>query len=356
MNSTFGKNITYSLFGESHGKGVGITIHGLRAGIKIPTDYIDAMLSKRKTGGKFVTPRKEPDNYTILSGVSDGYTNSFPLTFFIENKDANSKEYKNFRDTPRPSHSDYVNYLQNGEHAELRGSGHFSGRLTAPLVIAGAIILSELEKEGIKIATRIKSVLDVVDDAEFNLSDVADLRTKRIQMLSEDKISKVLSLIEKAQQSGDSLGAMLETKVFGMKSGVGNPFFYSVESVLSSLLFSVPAVKSVSFGSGEKFAEMTGSKANDEFVYVDELVKTKTNHSGGINAGISNGMELVINTAMRPATSIALEQNTVNLKTGKNDKITVNGRHDPLIAIRAVPVIESVTAIGIYELLLSDRR
>ncbi len=351
MNSTWGTKITYSLFGESHGRGVGITIHGLRAGIELPYAEINKMLISRSTGSDIVSGRSETDEYQVLSGVLNGYTTGAPVTFFIENKDAKSKDYSEFRDKPRPSHSDYVNTVVNGKYADINGAGHFSGRLTAPIVIAGAILLKELEKEGICIVSRLKSVMDIDDDVRVKPSDVDILKSHRIRVLDDEKRELVEELIRSHKDVGDTLGCLIETSVFGLRAGIGSPFFHSVESVLSGLLFSVPAVKSVSFGLGEDFARRRGSEVNDEFVYEHGTVKTKTNNSGGINAGISNGMDIVINTAIRPAASIGMEQNTISLKTQDSATITIGGRHDTLIGVRACPVIESVVAMGIYDML-----
>ncbi len=351
MNSTWGTKVTYSLFGESHGRGVGITIHGLKAGIALPYDEINKMLIARSTGSDLVSGRNETDEYQVLSGVVDGYTTGAPVTFFIENKDSKSRDYSEFREKPRPSHSDYVNTVVNGKYADINGSGHFSGRLTAPLVIAGAIVLKELEKEGISIVSRIKSVLDIVDDRLVTFSDIDGIKSRRIRMIDDEKRVLVEELIRSNKAVGNTLGCMIETSVFGLKAGVGSPFFHSAESVLSSLLFSVPAVKSVSFGLGEDFARKKGSEVNDGFIYEQGSVRTKTNNSGGINAGISNGMDIVINTAIRPAASIGLEQNTISLKTGENTTLIIGGRHDTLIGVRACPVIESVVAMGIYDML-----
>ncbi len=351
MFSSWGKKIGYSLFGESHGKGVGITIHGLEAGIKIPYNFIDKMLESRKTGLDFVSSRKEPDFYEILSGVTNNHTNGSPLTFFIPNKDYRVKDYSDFKIKPRPSHSDYVNLVKNGEFAEISGSGHFSARLTAPIVIAGAIIINELKKENILVASRIKSAYDIVDNSEFLACDIDKLHSDKVQVLDEDKKKLILDLVRKVKDSGDTIGSEIETKIFNVPVGIGSPFFYSVESVLSSLLFSVPAVKSVSFGIGENFRDKMGSEVNDEFYFENEKIKTKTNNSGGINAGITNGMDIIINSVLRPAASILKKQNTINLESKRNDVIKINGRHDPLIAIRACPVIESIVAMGIYELM-----
>ncbi len=357
MQSTWGSKIKYSLFGESHGRGIGITMHGFPSGLCIDMQKINKIMMRRMTGGFINTKRKEPDQIVILSGEMNGYTTGNPLTFYIENKDARSKDYEKVNAIPRPSHADYSQYIKYGEYADLRGGGHLSGRLTAPLTAAGAFILSLDEMQYISIASHINRIGDVLDFEDDNFKTLESISVEKseeikycaIQMFNEKSRKSAEKIILQAIENGDSLGSEIKVSVRGLKAGLGEPFFDSLESSLAHLLFSVPAVKSLEFGFGREFAKSKASIVNDEFSIKDNKVITKTNYSGGINGGISNGMPLNFTLTMRPTPSISREQNTINLKSFENTKLSISGRHDACIGIRALPVIEAVTAMAIYE-------
>lgn len=362
MNSQIGNKISYSLFGESHGDEIGIVITGLKSGIKIDYDFIREELSRRRPKkNNLTTNRIEEDEFRIVSGVFNGKTSGSPLTIIIENKNIKSKDYDEIKEIARPSHADFsANEKYNG-FQDYRGSGHFSGRITAPLVCAGAIIKTLLKEEGIEIYSHILSVKDVNDnsfsESYENGLDFKFLREKelmaRLPVIDKngDVEEKIKETVLKAKEEKDSVGGVIECMALNVKTGVGNPFFYSLESVISHFIFSVPGIKAIEFGDGIEMSKMQGSMSNDSF-YIDEgKVKTKTNHSGGINGGISNGMPIVFKAFVKPTSSIGKVQDTINLKTMENTKLEVVGRHDPCIALRMCPVIEAAFAMAIYELL-----
>lgn len=356
MSSIFNKNLKISLFGESHGEMIGVTIDGICPGIKIDFGFIDSELNRRKSTSSLSTPRKEKDQYKVVSGIFNGYTTGTPLTFLIENKDVDSSKYEEMKNTPRPSHADYSNQLKYLGFQDYRGGGHSSGRLTAPIVIVGAICKQILKEKGILIASHIKSIHNINDYSfedlknDIDTSLVEKLNNDSFPLLNEETKEKMISEIKDAKISNDSVGGEIETIVLNSPKGIGEPFFDSIESILSSLIFSIPAVKGVSFGKGFEFSKYLGSEVNDSFFYEKEDIKTKTNNNGGINGGISNGMPILINTVIKPTPSIAIPQNSINLITKTNEEILINGRHDPCICNRALVVIESMVAIGILDL------
>ena len=352
MRNSFGNNISVTLFGESHGQMIGATLDGIPAGIKLDREYITRKLAQRKPHGKISTSRHEDDEPMIISGVFDDFTTGTPITVLIENKNTNSKDYSLLKDCPRPSHADYTAFVKYGEHRDYRGGGHFSGRLTAPLVAVGAILESILTDKDIYIGTHIKNLAGIQDRDFSNFSeDISSLSQALFPVLSDESSTLMVSRIEEAASCGDSVGGILETAVIGLPAGVGEPWFDTLEGQLAHILFSVPAVKGVEFGLGFGFAEVTGSAANDEFRIENEKIFTTTNNNGGINGGISNGMPLVFKTAIKPTPSIFKEQNTVNLKTMENTTVNIHGRHDPAIIHRARPVIDAVTAIAVADML-----
>ena len=354
MKNTFGNNISITLFGESHGTAIGAVLDGIAAGIKIDTDYITKKLNLRKPYGKISTARCEADEVYFISGVRDGITTGTPITILFENKDANSKDYSEYKDTPRPSHADYVAQMKYGGAQDERGGGHFSGRLTAPIVAIGAILQAILESKGIYIGTHITNLHGICDrDFSSLKDDISVLSKKSFPVL--DGISEEIMIreIEDAASKGDSVGGILESAVIGLPVGVGEPWFDSLESTLSHALFSIPGIKGVEFGLGFGFAEKYGSEANDAFMTDGEKIFTKTNNSGGINSGISNGMPIIFRTAVRPTPSIYKEQCTVSLKAMKNTTLTIKGRHDPAIIHRARAVVDAITAIAVADALAS---
>lgn len=352
MKNTFGNNISITLFGESHGPAIGAVLDGLCAGIKIDTDYIDRKLSLRKPHGSISTQRREEDNPIFLSGIKNGITTGTPITIIFENKDTVSKDYAHLKDTPRPSHADYVAEVKYAGAQDERGGGHFSGRLTAPIVAVGAILQQALEKKGICIGTHIKNLHGVCDRDFKSLNEDISILSKKIFPALDDVSEEIMIReIEEAAKNGDSVGGVLESAVIGLPIGVGEPWFDSIESTLSHALFSIPGVKGVEFGLGFGFAEKYGSEANDPFVTDGEKIFTKTNNNGGINGGISNGMPILFKVAVKPTPSIYKEQCTVSLKKMENTTMTINGRHDPAIIHRARAVVDAITAIALADAL-----
>lgn len=354
MKNTFGNNLAVTLFGESHGRAVGAIIDGLPAGIEINENYIKSQLDLRKPYGEISTKRVESDEFEILSGVFDGKTVGTAICIVIKNQNTKSKDYSEIKNTPRPSHADYVAHIKYNSNEDYRGGGHFSGRITAALVAAGAIIKNALEQKGILIGSHISNIGEITD-LSFNEieKEIISLNKKQFAVIDDTTKEKMIEKITEIGKQGDSIGGSIETAVLGLPVGVGEPWFDSVESCLSHAVFSVPAVKGVEFGAGFQFSKMLGSVANDELEIVDSKIQTKSNNNGGINGGITNGMPIVFKTAIKPTPSIAKPQKTVDLETKQNVEISIKGRHDPCIVHRARVVIDSVTAIAICDLLIT---
>ncbi len=357
MSSIWGKNIKVSVFGESHGAGIGVVLDGFPAGLSLDMERIAAEMARRRPGtGKHATARAEADQVEILSGVYNGKTTGTPLCGIIRNTDTKSADYSELQVLPRPGHADYTGQVRYHGNNDPRGGGHFSGRLTAPLVFAGEICRQFLETRGITIGSHIQSIRDVYDcpfdpcrvgEAELDL-----LRTMPVPVNDRSCAQEMLDAVEEARLGMNSLGGIVETAVIGLLPGLGSPMFQNVEARLSSMLFSIPAVKGVEFGDGFALATMTGQESNDAFFMENGHVSTRTNHNGGINGGITNGMPVIFRVVVKPTASIYLEQDTVNLETGHDAKLAIKGRHDPCIAIRAVPVLDAATAIVMADLLL----
>lgn len=356
MSSIYSKNLKISLFGESHGEMIGVTIDGICPGIKIDFDFINSELNRRKSVNSLSTPRKEKDEYKVISGIFNGYTTGTPITFLIENVDVDSSKYEIIKNTPRPSHADYTNELKYLGFQDYRGGGHSSGRLTAPLVIVGAICKQILKSKNVVIVSHIKKLHNICDISFLDYlknDNLDDLMIDNFLVLDKEKKEEMILEIEKAKKMNDSVGGEIETMVLNSPKGIGEPFFDSLESVISSLIFSIPAVKGVSFGKGFEFSNYYGSEVNDQFKCEKNEIITTTNNNGGINGGISNGMPILINTVVKPTPSIKQTQDSVNFKTMENEKITIDGRHDPTIVNRALVVVESMVAIGILDLCVS---
>lgn len=355
MQSVIGNSIKLSLFGESHGTAIGVVIDGLAPGIKIDTDFIQSQLDKRKPKGKISTQRREEDDFKIISGYFNGYTTGTPLCIIIENRSQKSKDYEKSKNLMRPSHADYTAEKKYLGYQDFRGGGHFSGRITAPLVAVGAICIQILKDKGIILGTHI---LKCKNERERNFSIDEKVLREEIENVNnryfptlEDK-EKFIKIIEQAGEDLDSVGGILESAILGVPAGVGEPYFNSIESSLSHLLFSIPAVKGVEFGAGFEITDKFGSEANDSFYYdKNGEVKTRTNNNGGINGGISNGMPIILKTAIKPTPSIYKEQETIDISTHKNIRFNIEGRHDPAIIHRARVVVDSVIAFGILDLL-----
>ncbi len=354
MKNTFGNNISITLFGESHGRSVGCVLDGVPAGIPVDYDNIIRLLALRRPEGAISTARSEKDEFLIHSGVFNGFTVGTPICITIPNNDTRSSDYENISRLARPSHADYTAHIKYRGYEDPRGGGHFSGRITVALVAAGGIILPALNRKGIKIGTHIASCAGVKDREFDNYeNDIDSLASLSFAVLDNDKANEMQSNILKAKEDLDSVGGILETAIIGLESGVGEPWFDTLEGMLSHALFSVPAVKGVEFGAGFKFAEMRGSSANDSFYTESGCVHTFTNNSGGINGGISNGMPIVLRCAVRPTPTIGKEQNTIDYVNLENAKISARGRHDPCIVHRARIVVDCVCALVIADALAS---
>ncbi len=352
MSSTFGKAIKVTLFGESHGECVGACVEGLAPGLKVDMDYMKAELSKRSARGSISTQRREADEPQIVSGAINGFTEGTPLTVLIKNNSADRGAYAVMDHIARPSHADFTAQAKYLGFQDAAGGGHFSGRLTAPLVAACSVIRYALEEKGIFIGTHISRLHDISDRAlaEDPAADIKALNAEYFPVLDHDAAQRMKSAIEKAGAAGDSLGGVLETAVTGLDAGIGEPWFDSVESELAHALFSIPAVKGVEFGAGFAITELFGSQANDPFAIKDGRIVTLTNNSGGINGGITNGMPVVFRTAVKPTASIAAKQKTVDFIKGDDAEIEIAGRHDPAIVHRARAAVDSLTALVIADL------
>lgn len=352
MKNSFGMHITLTIFGESHGPEIGCVVDGLRPGLRVDEDEIARMLALRRPAGAISTARVEPDPFRVVSGVWQGRTTGTPLCILIPNREAKSDDYGYFINTPRPGHADYTGFVKYRGYADPRGGGHFSGRLTAPLVAAGAIFLAALREQGIMLGTHIARCAGIADRPfEILPDDLKALERSDFPVLDPGRGEAMRDAILSAVKDGDSVGGVLETAVCSLPAGLGNPWFDSLEGVMSHALFSIPAVKGVEFGDGFALAELRGSRANDPFRMNAGRVVTETNHNGGVNGGITNGMPLIFRTVIKPTPSIAVPQQTVDLSTHKNAEITVQGRHDPCIVPRARAVQDAVTAFVLLDLL-----
>lgn len=358
MSGMWGSKIKLSIFGESHGNAIGITIDGLPAGFSIDMDKIMMEMSRRAPGkSSLSTPRKESDIPEILSGYFEGKTTGTPLCAIIRNSNTKSKDYSKLKDVMRPGHADYTGAVRYKGFNDYRGGGHFSGRITAPLVFAGAICKQILEVKGIIVSAHINSI-GKIKDCSFLESDISDellnsFKENELPLINTKLEDEMRQEILSARSSGDSIGGTIECAILGVSPGIGDPFFDSVESTLAHLMFSVPAVKGIEFGKGFDISKMRGLEANDEYYLENGNIKTKTNNNGGILGGITNGMPIIFNVAIKPTASIFKEQNTVNIVTMEETTLCIEGRHDPCIVQRALPVIEAVAAIGITELMNS---
>lgn len=350
--SSLGKNFRITIFGASHGEAIGVVMEGLPVGFAIDMDALGAFLTRRAPGrGAFATARRESDAPLFLSGVKNGVTCGGAVTAVIRNGDAHPGDYDALRNTPRPGHADFAARMKDGDAVDLSGGGRFSGRLTAPLCVAGGIAMQLLEEENIRIVSHIASIAGIADEGIFPASTLG----KPFPTLSEARGEEMLAAIAKARADGDSVGGVVECAVLGLPAGLGDALFDGVESRLSVALFGIPAVKGVEFGAGFAVAEMRGSENNDPFYYDGDTVKTRTNHAGGILGGITNGMPLVFRAAVKPTPSIARVQDSVSLSQGVDTKLEIHGRHDPCIVPRAVPCVEAAAAIAVYDALLSQQ-
>lgn len=354
MSSTWGQCLKLSIFGQSHGEAIGVTLDGFPAGMKIDMDRLLAEMARRAPGQSLLTTaRKEADAPEFLAGVLNGVTTGQPICILIRNTNQRSRDYGDGVDLVRPGHADYTGHVRYFGHEDWRGGGSFSGRLTAPIVAAGALCSQWLEQQGVSIACHVQQLGKVKDVSFMDADPSADytgMKKMHLPVLTAGMDARMEAEILAVREDCDSIGGVIECMVTGLPAGLGAPFFDSAESQISHLLFSVPAVKAVEFGEGFGFASLRGSEANDAFRMNDGRVITETNHSGGVNGGITNGMPMIFRCAIRPTPSIAKKQQTVSLKTGENAEIEIHGRHDPCILPRAVPVVEAMTAIALLEM------
>ena len=352
MKNTFGNSVAVTLFGESHGEYIGAVIDGLAPGVKIDREYISHMLTLRRPDGKISTPRREQDDFKIVSGVIDHTATGTPITILIPNENVKSGDYSEMKTVARPSHADYTAECKYHGYQDSRGGGHFSGRITAALVAAGAICKSALMQKGIYLGTHVSRCAGVDDRAFDNLcEDIAILEGKTFAVLDEAAGEKMREAILTAASDGDSVGGILETAVIGMPEGVGEPWFDTIEGMLSRALFSIPAVKGVEFGKGFAISDLRGSEANDPMRMADGKVVTTTNNNGGICGGITNGMPIIFRTAIKPTPTIFKPQDTVDFKSMTEATLAGKGRHDPAIVHRARIVQDAVAAIVLCDAL-----
>ena len=356
MSSTYGENLKLSIFGQSHGKAIGMTLDGIPAGLPVDLDILQTFLNRRAPGqNDWSTPRKEEDRPEILSGLWDGFTCGAPIAAVIHNKNTRSGDYANLKDRPRPGHADYTAQIKYGGFQDAAGGGHFSGRLTAPLCIAGGMCIQWLAEMGIRIGARIVSIGGEKDDFAVNpLSPQLDVIGKDFPVFSPAAGERMRQKIAQARADGDSVGGVIECYITGLPAGLGEPMFGGVESRIAQIVYGIPAVKSLAFGAGCLAADMRGSECNDSYAMDSGKIVTTTNHAGGILGGITNGMPVIFQAAIKPTPSISRTQQTVSLSTGTVTNLEIKGRHDPCIVPRAVPVIEAAAAIAIYDLILGN--
>lgn len=353
MSSSYGENLKLTIFGQSHSPAIGVTVEGIPAGEMIDSEELARFLSRRAPGkNAWSTPRREADAPEFLSGIVDGVTCGAPLTAIIRNTNTRSQDYAALKVTPRPGHADYTAEVKYAGHQDYAGGGHFSGRLTAPLCIAGGICLQLLAREGITVISRIASIAEVEDAGELTVSTAE----KEFPTVSDAQGEKMKAAIAAAREAGDSVGGVIECAVLGAPIGLGDPMFGGMENRIASIVFGIPAVKGIEFGAGFGAAKLRGSENNDAFAVKEGRIVTETNFSGGILGGITDGMPIVFRAAFKPTPSIARTQKSVNLQTMTQENLSISGRHDPCIVPRAVPCIEAAAAIAVYDALLARRK
>ena len=361
MSGIYGMNIKMAIYGESHGASIGLVIDGVPPGLQLDLEQIEKEMARRAPGkNQLSTQRKESDSFAIQSGFFEGYTTGTPLCVVIKNSDQHSKDYSILKDKMRPGHADYAGFVRYQGFNDYRGGGHFSGRLTAPLVFMGAVAKQALAQAGILVGAHILQIADIKEE-NFNplgIEDkkIAELAGKDFAVIDDTVGEKMQAKILEAKAELNSVGGVIEAMVTNVPAGLGAPYFDSVESRLSHALFSVPAVKGVEFGDGFGISEMTGAEANDQLHYEEGKIVAETNHNGGITGGITNGMPVIFRVAIKPTPSISREQKTISLQEKCDTTLTIVGRHDPCIVQRAVPVIEAVTAWTMWDLLLEAKK
>lgn len=361
MSSVYGENIKLSIFGQSHSAAIGMSLDGLPAGLPVDEVALQAFLARRAPGSTDLgTPRKEADQAEFLSGLVNGYTCGAPVAAIIRNTNTRSKDYSELREKPRPGHADFTAQMKYGGYQDVAGGGHFSGRLTAPLCIAGGICLQLLRQQGIRIAAHIQAAGSAKDRRFHPMGESAEtldaLEKAPLAVLEPEAAEAMRQEILAAKAEGDSLGGVIECIVQGLPAGLGDPMFWGLENRIAQAVFAIPAVKGLEFGAGFAAAEMRGSQNNDPFCMEGDRVVTKTNHHGGILGGISSGMPIVFRTAFKPTPSIGREQDTVSLTQACETKLSVQGRHDPCIVPRAVPCVEAAAALAVYDAYLNYKK
>ncbi len=356
MSSTYGDKLKLCIFGESHGPAIGMTMDGIPAGLPVDFEALQAFLERRAPGrNNYSTTRKEADTPEFLAGLADGYTCGAPIAAIIRNTNTRSGDYDSLKDCPRPGHADYPAQVKYKGYQNVAGGGHFSGRLTAVMCIAGGLCKQWLERKGIRIAAHISAIADVRDDSFDPVNPNPDAVGNIFPTIDVEAGEKMQAAIAAAKADGDSVGGVIECVVTGLPAGLGEPMFGGIEGKLAQIIYGIPAVKGLEFGSGFAGSALRGSQNNDPYTIADGIVKTVTNNAGGILGGLSNGMPVVFRAAIKPTPSIAKQQQSVSLSKMEEQALTIHGRHDPCIVPRAVPVIEAATAIAIFDVCLSDR-
>lgn len=357
MSSTYGDKLKLSIFGQSHGVAIGMTLDAIPAGLPVDLDRLQQFLNRRAPGqNDFSTPRREEDAPEFLSGIVEGHTCGAPIAAIIRNKNIRSCDYENLKDCPRPGHADYTAQIKYGGYQDVAGGGHFSGRLTAPLCIAGGLCKQWLEQKGVLIAAHINAIAGIVDDPiSLNWTDPdLSLIQDDFPVVNPEAGAKMRNAIASAKADGDSVGGVIECFVTGLPAGIGEPMFGGIESKIAQIVYGIPAVKGLDFGSGFTGSYLRGSQNNDAFKILDGQVRTETNNAGGILGGITTGMPLVFSVAIKPTPSISQTQKSISLSKGEQQELQVKGRHDPCIVPRAVPVVEAAAAIAIFDAYLSN--
>ncbi|MBQ8910222.1 MAG: chorismate synthase [Oscillospiraceae bacterium] len=357
MSSTYGNHLKLSIFGQSHGKAIGMTLDGIPAGLPVDLEALQSFLNRRAPGQhEYDTPRKEEDKPEFLSGVLDGFTCGAPIAAVIYNQNTRSGDYSNLKDCPRPGHADYTAQIKYGGYQDIAGGGHFSGRLTAALCIAGGLCKQWLAQRGIQIAAHIVSIAGIGDDPLFLdwIDPDFSLISSDFPVLNPEAGKKMKEAIAIAKKDGDSVGGIIECIATGLPAGLGGPLFGGMEGKIAQAVYGIPAVKGIDFGSGFSGSFLRGSENNDEYAVQDGKIVTKTNHAGGILGGITTGMPLVFQAAIKPTPSILKEQGSISLTAMENKSLQIHGRHDPCIVPRAVPVVEAAAAIAIFDALLEE--
>ena len=359
MSSTYGERLHLSIFGQSHGPAIGMTLDGIPAGLPVDIEKLQKFIDRRAPGqSNITTSRKESDKVEFLSGIVDAYTCGAPIAAIIRNTNVRSGDYSNLKDCPRPGHADFSAQMKYGGFQDVAGGGHFSGRLTAPLCIAGGLCLQWLEAMGVQIAAHIVAIGGVVDEPVYLDWAKPDLQAigKDFAVLNPEAGEKMKAAIATAKTDGDSVGGLIECVTVGLPAGIGEPMFGGMESKIAQIIYGIPGIKGLNFGTGFAGSYMRGSENNDQFIIEDGQVRTKRNFAGGILGGITNGMPLVFEVAVKPTPSISKPQKSVSLSTMEETELVIQGRHDPCIVPRAVPVVEAAAAIAIYDAILLNKK